>query len=89
MTINKKSIRKKILANLASYGVQWSETDGKISVTNFRETQAKLANQTNPKSEIYFEKAKKYDWLTSPNESPFPPNGRIRCKCKPLIKFAS
>ena len=66
MTVNKKRIREKILSNLASYGVQWNETEGKISVANFKETQAKLAKQTNPKQEIYFEKVKKY--LAKPEE---------------------
>jgi len=66
MAVQKKRIREKILANLASYGVQWNETEGKISVANFRETQAKLASQTNPKQEIYYEKVKKY--LARPEE---------------------
>jgi hypothetical protein len=60
MAVQKKRIREKILANLASYGVQWNETEGKISVANFRDTQAKLASQTNPKQELYVEKVKKY-----------------------------
>ncbi len=60
MAIQKKRIREKILANLANYGVQWNEAEGKISVSNFRETQAKLAKQTNPKQEIYAEKVNKY-----------------------------
>lgn len=66
MAKNKKHIREKILANLASYGVQWNEVEGEISVANFRETQAKLARQTNPKQELYFEKVKKY--LADPKE---------------------
>jgi hypothetical protein len=60
MAVNKKRIRGKILANLANYGVQWNEAEGKISVADFRETQAKLAKQTNHKQEVYFEKVKKY-----------------------------
>lgn len=66
MAVQKKRIREKILANLASYGVQWNETEGKISVSNFRETQAKLASQTNPKQDLFFEKVKKY--LAIPEE---------------------
>lgn len=66
MAVNKKRIREKILANLANYGVQWDEAEGKISVADFRETQAKLASQTNPKQEIYFEKVKKY--IANPGE---------------------
>lgn len=66
MAVQKKRIREKILANLANYGVQWSETEGKISVADFRETQAMLAKQTNPKQEIYFEKVKKY--IAKPEE---------------------
>lgn len=60
MAVNKKRIREKILANLSNYGVQWNEAEGKISVLNFRDTQAKLAEQTNPKREIYIEKVNKY-----------------------------
>lgn len=66
MAVHKKRIREKILANLASYGVQWNEAEGKISVADFRETQAKLASQTNPKQEIYYEKVKKY--IAKPEE---------------------
>lgn len=66
MAVQKKRIREKILANLASYGVQWNETEGKISVSNFRETQAKLASQTNPKQDLFFGKVKKY--LAIPEE---------------------
>ncbi|MBI3173063.1 MAG: DUF4338 domain-containing protein [Chloroflexi bacterium] len=66
MAVQKKRIREKILANLANYGVQWNETERKISVANFRETQAKLASQTNPNQEVYFEKVKKY--IASPEE---------------------
>jgi len=66
MTVHKKRIREKILANLANYGVQWDETEGKINVADFRETQAKLAKQTNPKQEAYFEKVKKY--IATPKE---------------------
>lgn len=66
MAVQKKRIREKILANLANYGVQWNETEGKISVADFRETQAMLAKQTNPKQEVYFEKVKKY--IAKPEE---------------------
>jgi hypothetical protein len=66
MAIQKKRIREKIIANLASYGVQWNETEGKISVVDFRETQAKLAKQTNPKQGVYYEKVKKY--IAKPEE---------------------
>ena len=66
MAVQKKRIREKILANLANYGVQWNEAEGKISVTDFRETQAKLAEQTNPKQDVYFEKVKKY--IAKPEE---------------------
>jgi hypothetical protein len=60
MTVQKKRIREKILANLASYGIQWDETEGKIMVADFKDTQSKLAKQTNPKQEAYFERVKKY-----------------------------
>src|SRR5574341_1818971 len=66
MTVNKKRIREKILANLANYGIQWNEAEGKISVSNFRETQLKLAKQTKPQQEVYFEKVNKY--LAKPEE---------------------
>ena len=69
MAVQKKRIREKILANLASYGVQWNETEGKISVVDFRETQAKLAKQTNPKQDVYFDKVKKY--IAKPEELGF------------------
>jgi len=60
MVINKKSIRKQILTNLSKYGIQWNEAECKINVPNFRETQAKLAQQTNPKRELYLVKVKNY-----------------------------
>jgi hypothetical protein len=60
MAVQKKRIREKILANLSNYGVQWNETEGKISVTNFRDTQAKLAQQTNPNRDLFAEKVNKY-----------------------------
>jgi hypothetical protein len=66
MAVHKKRIREKILANLASYGVQWNESEGKLSVANFRETQAKLAKQTNPRQDIYFNKVNKY--ISKPEE---------------------
>lgn len=66
MAVHKKRIREKILANLANYGVQWNETEGKISVADFRETQAMLAKQTNPKQDVYFEKVKEY--IAKPEE---------------------
>lgn len=43
MAVSKMQIREKIIANLASYGIQWNETEGTISVSDFRKTQAKLA----------------------------------------------
>lgn len=56
----KKIIREKILENLSNYGIQWNETEGRIIVTDFRDTQAKLAKYTNPKQDMYFEKVKNY-----------------------------
>ena len=66
MAVHKKRIRDKILANLANYGVQWDETEGKITVDNFKDTQAKLAKQTNPDQKLYFDKVKKY--IAKPEE---------------------
>jgi len=60
MAVNKKRIREMILANLTNYGIRWNEAEGKINVLNFRDTQAKLAEQTNPKQEVYVEKVRKY-----------------------------
>lgn len=60
MTINKRYLRRKILANLRKYGIQWNTAEGKISVADFRETQAKLAQHTNPSGAIYAEKLAKY-----------------------------
>ncbi len=60
MTINKRYLRRKIFANLRKYGIQWNTAEGKISVADFRETQAKLAQHTNPSGAIYAEKLAKY-----------------------------
>ena len=60
MAVNKNLIRKKILANLRKYGVRWNKAEGKIVVANFRDTQTKLAQQTNPKRENYTEKVSQY-----------------------------
>lgn len=66
MSVNKKQIREKILSNLRKYGIRWNKTTEKISVSNFRHTQAKLAEQTNPKRELFYEKVRKY--IASPQD---------------------
>jgi hypothetical protein len=60
MPAKKYYIRNKILTNLEKYGIQWNKTESKIEVADFRDTQAKLAKQTNPKLEDFAEKVKKY-----------------------------
>ena len=60
MEADKKRIRRKILSNLRKYGIQWNRTEGKISVSNFRQTQAQLAQQTNPNPDRYITKVEKY-----------------------------
>ena len=60
MKINKKRIREKILQNLSNYGIRWNEAEGKISVSDFRYTQGKLAEHTNQRKNVCIEKAKKF-----------------------------
>jgi hypothetical protein len=60
MTVNKKYIRGKILANLRKYGISWDRAEAKLTVPDFRQTQAKLAKHTNPSSDLYFAKVQKY-----------------------------
>ena len=60
MTVNKKYIRGKILANLRAYGISWNRAESKLSVPDFRQTQAKLAKYTNPPSDVYIAKVRKY-----------------------------
>ena len=60
MAINKALIRREILANLRKYGIRWNKAESKIVVANFRETQIKLAHQTNPKREDFIGKVIKY-----------------------------
>ncbi len=66
MTIDKKRIRRKIFSNLRKYGILWNKAEGKISVSNFRSTQAKLAKQTNTDPNHYAKKVNKY--IASPGE---------------------
>ncbi len=60
MPAKKYYIRNKILTNLKKYGIQWNKAESKLEVADFRDTQAKLAVQTNPRREIFEKKVKEF-----------------------------
>lgn len=66
MNATKKKVRAKVLRNLRKYGIRWKKAEGKIIVSDFRKTQAKLAKKTNPKQRVYANKVSKY--IAKPEE---------------------
>lgn len=60
MENDKVKVKKKIIKNLEDYGIIWDETERKVIVQDFREVQAKLAQQTNSKGKEYYDRVKNY-----------------------------
>lgn len=62
----KVTIRDQVLKNLENHGIFWDETRQKLNCEDFRATQLKLAEKTNPDSERYRRKIDAF--LASPDE---------------------
>lgn len=62
----KEKLRTQILQNLEDYGMRWSESDQQLYCEDFKVSQYKLAQQTNPVPDQY--KAKVQDFIAKPED---------------------